>query len=515
MTHRIRFVSVVTLLLLLGALLAACGGTAGTSSATTAAGQPSAAPAEQPTAAAEQPTTAPAEQPTTAPAEQPTAATSATEVVTGTTGTSATTVTTGTGALRTPEEAAKDAAGGQQLSGTVSVLGTWGGSEQDSFMAMVKPFEDATGVQVSYEGTRDLNAVLTTRVQGGNPPDLAGLPGPGQMAEFARQGKLIDLSTVLDTAAYNQQYAKSWVDLGTVDGKLVGIFIKASVKGLIWYDPKVWKDKNFQQPKTWDEMMTLSKQMADSGVTPWCVTLESGAASGWPGTDWLEDIVLRQAGPDKYDQWYQGKLAWTSPEIKQAWQAWGQIVGDPKMVYGGPNTMLTTNFGNGGDPLFANPPGCYMHHQASFITDFFVKNTPNLKPTQDFDFFGFPSFGGSNGQSLEAAGDLFGMFKDTPAARALIKYLTTPEAQAIWVKRGGAISPNKQVPPGTYPDDLSRKSAQLLTSAETVRFDASDLMPEAMNNAFWKAILDYVQSPDQLDSILQNLDTVQKDAYKK
>lgn len=419
------------------------------------------------------------------------------------------------GGLRTPEEAALAAAGGQQIGGTVTVLGVWGGSEQDSFLAMVKPFEDATGVKVEFTGTRDLNAVLTTQVQGGNPPDLAGLPGPGQMAQYARDGKLVDLSNVLDVSTYESQYAKTWLDLGTVDGQLVGIFIKAAVKGLIWYDPKVWQANDFQIPQTWDETMSLSQQMADSGTTPWCVALESGAASGWPGTDWLEDIVLRQSGEQAYNDWWQGKLAWTSPEIKQAWETWGKIVADPKMVYGGANTMLTANFGDVGTPLFTDPPGCYMAHQASFITDFFVQNNPDLKPVDDFDFFGFPPFNPDTPVSTEIAGDLFGMFNDTPQARALINYLTTPEAQAIWVQRGGAISPNQAVPLSDYPDELSRKAAERLTSAEIAVFDASDMMPEAMNSAFWKAILDYVQTPDSLDNILQNLDSVQTDAYKQ
>lgn len=426
-----------------------------------------------------------------------------------------TTAAGASGSLRTPEAAALAAAGGQKIGGSVRVLATWGGAEQDSFMAMIKPFEDATGVQIDYTGTRDLNAILTTRVQGGDPPELAGLPGPGQMAQFAQQGKLIDLSTVLDMSTYNQQYAKTWADLGTANGKLVGIFIKASVKGLIWYDPKVFQAKGYAIPKTWDDMMALSKKIVDSGQTPWCEAVESAAASGWPGTDWLEDIVLRQSGEKTYTDWYTGKLAWTSPEMKKAWQTWGQIVTDPKMVYGGANTILTTNFGNVGTPLFTTPPGCYMVHQASFITDFFMQNTPGLKPVADFDFFPFPPFDASAPQSLEIAGDLFGMFKDTPQARALIKYLVTPEAQAIWVQRGGAISPNKSVPTTLYPDPLSKKAADMLVSAQVAVFDASDLMPEAMNAAFWKAILEFIQTPNNLDSILQNLDTTRQSAYPK
>ncbi len=488
---RITIVTIVSL----GMILTACTGGAATTPTSTSV--PSGA-TEAPTTAATEAATMGATEAATMPAmETPTEA------------------LPNTGGLRTPEEAALAAAGGQQIGGTVSVLAVWGGNEQDSFMAMIKPFEDATGIKVEYTGTRDLNAVLTTRVQGGNPPDLAGLPGPGQMAQYAQQGNLIDLSSILDMSTYNNEYAKTWQDLGTVDGKLVGIFIKSSVKGLIWYDPKVWQDNNYQIPTTWDEMMSLSQQIADSGSTPWCVALEGGAASGWPGTDWLEDIVLRQSGAQTYNDWWQGKIAWTSPEIKQAWQTWGQIVADPNMVYGGANNMLTTNFGNVGDGLFTNPPNCYMAHQASFITDFFQQNNPGVQPVQDFDFFGFPGFQADSPVSTEMAGDLFGMFNDTPQAEALIRYLVTPEAQDIWVKRGGAISPNQDVPTADYPDALSQKAAARLTSAEIAVFDASDLMPEAMNNAFWQAILDYVQNPQNLDSILQNLDSVQQDAYNQ
>ncbi|HLZ69094.1 MAG TPA: ABC transporter substrate-binding protein [Dehalococcoidia bacterium] len=415
-----------------------------------------------------------------------------------------------------PGAAALAAAGGKKIGGSVNVLGTWGGSEQDSFLAMVKPFEDATGVKVNYEGTRDLNAVLTTRVQGGNPPELAGLPGPGQMAQFAQQGKLVDLDSVLDMSAMKQQYPESWLQLAQVGGKQVGIFIKVALKGPIWYDPKTLsKFSTGQTPKTWDELLALTDKIAQSGTTPWCIGMESGAASGWPGTDWLEDIVLRQAGPDVYDQWYQGKIKWTSDQIKQAWQSWGKIVANSKDVFGGSNTVLSTNFGDAGTPMFSNPPKCYLMHQGSFITDFFVKNTPGLKPITDFNFFMFPDIDPKYTGSAEVAGDLFGMFKDTPQARALIKYLATPEAQAIWVKRGGALSPNKLVSPEVYPDELAKEQAQIITTTKTAKFDASDLMPDAMNTAFYKAVLDYIQNPGNLDSILANLDKVQADAYKQ
>ncbi len=404
---------------------------------------------------------------------------------------------------------------GQKLGGTVTVLGVWGGAELESFLAMVKPFEEQTGVKVQFEGTRDLNAVLTTRIEGGNPPDVAGLPGPGQMAEFARAGKLTPLDAVLDLGAMRQQYAQSWIDLATVDGKVYGIFIKAALKGLIWYDPKVFEAAGYQVPATWDELLALTDRIASEGKTAWCIGLESGAASGWPATDWIEDIMLRTGGPDAYDKWYRHEVAWTDPTVRRAWELFGKIATNPKYVYGSQQGVLATNFGESPFPLFTDPPGCYLHHQATFIQDFILKQYPNLTPGEDFDFFAFPPIDAGVPKAVEAAGDLFGMFKDTPQARALMTYLTTPEAQTVWVKRGGALSPNRKVSLDQYPDPLSRRAAEILTSADVARFDASDLMPEAVNAAFWKGTLDYVQNPARLDGILQNLERIAQDAYKR
>ena len=393
-----------------------------------------------------------------------------------------------------------------ELGGTVTVIGTWGGSEQESFLAMVKPFEDATGIDVQYTGTRDLNAVLTTGVASGILPDLAGLPGPGQMAEYATAGALKPLDEVLDVATYKAETGAGLVDLGTVDGKIAGVFIKAAVKGLIWYNPKIYTGG---QPASWDDLESKGAAAAAAiggDARPWCTGIESGAASGWAGTDWIEDFVLRAAGPDVYDKWVAGEQKWTSPEIRSAFESFGKVVSES---YGGSKNVNATNFGDAGNPLFANPPGCVFLHQASFITDFFQKQG-GAKPG-DYDFYPFPDINPAYTGAVEGAGDLFGMFNDTPQARALIKYLVTADAQAIWVGRGGALSANKNVT--NYPDDVSKRSAEILANAKVFRFDASDLMPAAMNEAFWAGIVAYVQDSSKLDSILADLDTTQSSAY--
>jgi alpha-glucoside transport system substrate-binding protein len=407
-------------------------------------------------------------------------------------------------ATSAPATSATPAASGGSLAGqSVTVIGTWGGAEQDAFLAMVKPWETQTGATVKYTGTRDLNTVLTTGVASGVLPDLAGLPGPGQMTEWA--GSLMDLGTVLDTATYKSETAAPLVSLGTVNSKLVGVFIKTAVKGLIWYDPKT-VDLSSTPPATWDALQAAITANKSKVKSPWCLGVESGAASGWPGTDWIEDFVLRQAGPDVYNQWWQGKVKWTDPAIKTAFQSFGDIVANS---YGGSTGVNATNFANAGDPLFAAQPGCLFLHQASFITG--LGAFPKMKAGTDYNFFPFPDINTQFTGAVEGAGDLFGMFHNTPASASLMAYLVTAPAQDIWVKAGGAISANKNAT--DYPDAVSKASAQLLANAKIFVFDASDLMPSAMNAAFWSAIVAYVKTPGSLDTLLTGLDKAQVDAY--
>jgi alpha-glucoside transport system substrate-binding protein len=238
----------------------------------------------------------------------------------------------------------------------------------------------------------------------------------------------------------------------------------------------------------------------------WCVALESGADSGWPGTDWIEDLVLRTAGPDVYDKWVAGEQKWNSPEIKAAFEEFGKVLDD---TYGGATTVNSTNFGDGGNPLFTDPPGCLFHHQASFITDFFKKQ--GGAADGEFDFFPMPDINPDFAGAFTGAGDLFGLFSDKAAAKDLLKYLTTAEAQQIWVDRGGALSANTKVT--TYPDDVSKRSAETLTSAKIFRFDGGDLMPNAMKAAFFRAMVDFAEDQSKLDAILTSLDEVAAGAY--
>ncbi len=414
-------------------------------------------------------------------------------------------------ALTMARDAALQAAQGQKIGGSVNVMAVWGGEERDKFLATLKPFEEATGIKVEYEGTRDINAVLTTRIAGGNPPEIAGIPSLSLLEDWSAKGKLVDLDNIIGASTLKNNFSSGWLNLGSYKDKTFGMFFSASLKGLIWYNTKTYTGP--KAPRSWAELSAWTRAMAAKGTTPWCVGVESGAASGWAGTDWIENILLRQSGPKKYDDWYNGKLAWTSTEVKKAFQAFGAIVTNPKMVYGGPITVLSTNFGDAATPMFSAKPGCFLHHQATFISSFFEKNTPGIKAGTDFNFFGFPDINPQFAGSVEASGDMFGVFKETPQSKALIKYLSSSEAQAFRANLGGVLAANKTVPTSVYPDVVSQGAAKILANAKNVRFDASDLMPGKMNDAFWKAILEYTQKPQSLNAVLAKLDAVRLESY--
>jgi len=419
----------------------------------------------------------------------------------------------------------------EAATGTVTVLGTWTGNEQSGFEAMIRGFEQQTGIQVDYTGTRDADAVLSSDLEDGNPPDLAVLATPGELHQYAAAGTLVPLDSALASVPLASQYGPAWRALMQEPGPsgarhYYAIIVKAALKSVIWYDPRTlparYQSVLTSPGLTWQQLMNMTASTARSGTTPWCMGMEDSSNSGWPGTDWIEDILLHQSGPEVYDQWVAGTLPWTSAPVVSAWQTFGEIANTLGTVYGGTQAELITNYGQAGQPMFDGPPGCYLDHEASFITAFYTQDTLGSSPADghpqpgtDFRFVPFPTMSPAGQGAEEVAGDLLGMFRDTQAARELIAYLTGPKAQEAWITRpgSGAISVNKLVPLSDYPDPVSRALADNLTHAADVRFDASDSMPQVMENAFNTAILDYLDQPSRLGVILSDLDQVRKAAY--
>ena len=403
--------------------------------------------------------------------------------------------------------------GNGAANGKLSVMGVWGGQELDAFKKVVESFGKASGIRVEFEMTRDLPTLLTTRLEAGNPPDVVAITGLGLMRDLAREGQLIDLKTVLDLATLQQDYNPTWLDLATDQGGIYGLYISADIKSLVWYNPQAFAAKGYQVPATWEELNALLDQMVANGDTPWSIGLESGAASGWPGTDWIEDIMLRTASPEVYDQWVNHDIPWTDERVKRAFQIFGDIARDSELAWGGPTAVLSTNFGEAANPLFTDPPQAYLHRQASFITSFIKDNNPGLEAGRDFDFFPFPAIDPQFGNPVLGAADMLSMMNDTPAARAFMNYLATPGAQTIWVGELGKIGINKRINPNVYPDQITRKMARALQEASVFRFDGSDTMPAAVGaGAFWQGVLDYVGG-EELDSVLEYIENIADESY--
>ena len=392
----------------------------------------------------------------------------------------------------------------------VTVAVVWSGAELEAFEKALIPFEQETGIDVVVESVgRDLPAVLVTRVAAGNPPDVTGMPNPGQMKEFADQGALIALNGIVDLS----ESSEAFVNLASVDGQVYGLFISADLKSLVWYSPKAFAAKGYEVPTSWPALIDLCNKIVADGGTPWALGMESGAASGWVGTDWIEDIMLRTAGADVYDKWVDHEISWTDPRVKKAFEYFGQIVNAPGYIYGGATGALTIFFGDSPNALFTDPAGAYMHRQATFIQSFIKNANPDLVAGEDYDVFPFPAISPIFGNPLLGSGDLFSAFNDTPEVRALLTYLASAKAQAIWCAALGRLAINTTVDPSIYPDPITAKAAGMLAEAETFRFDGSDLMPAAVGaGTFWSGVLDYV-SGIPLETVLESIEASAIDAY--
>ena len=380
------------------------------------------------------------------------------------------------------------------------ILGSLTGVGQEIVEEAFAPFTAETGIEVVYEGTDAFATVLPIRIAGGDVPDLAIFPQPGLMVDLAREGALTPLDNVVDLETLTTAFGPDWVSLGTVDEQIYGVWMRSDPKSLVWYSPNAFEAAGYTIPTSWNELMALTESIAAEGKTPWCLGLESGEASGWVGTDWVEDILLRTAGPEVYDQWVTHEIPFNSPPVRAALQMFGDIVRNERYVRGGAVGAISTPFGDAPTPLFDQPPGCYLHRQASFITDFLPDS---VEPGRDTQVFLLPGSGPT--APLLTGGLVFAMTNNTPAAQAAMQYLTTVTPHASWAARG-YISPHQEVDLDLYPNDGIRQIAAVLDQADTIRFDGSDLMPAAVGaGTFWSEMVNYVSGADE-DAVLSAID---------
>ncbi|GAC1349582.1 MAG: ABC transporter substrate-binding protein [Ktedonobacteraceae bacterium] len=396
---------------------------------------------------------------------------------------------------------------------SIDVLTEYVAEELNSFNAINAAFTQKTGIKVSVESTRDLLAVLTTRVRGNDPPAVAGMPSLTEFQSLAKQGKLVQLDKFFNMSQIQQEYATTWINLGSVNGHLYAVFPKANTKGTIWYSPKQFTTNNYTIPKTWNDLITLSSNIASSGKYPWALGVESSASSGWPAADWVDQIYLNLNGPDLYDKWVLHQIPWTDPSIKNAIQMFGQIAHGNHYVNGAPQSILATNFQDASYLPFDTPPKSYMYYLGDFTEGFITAQFPGIKAGTDFNFFDFPTINTQYAGAVTGGADIMAALIDNDGTRQYMEFITTVQAQSIWPQRGGATSVNKLVPLSVYSDPVSRAAAQQLTTASVFRVGADDLMPTAMENAYWAGMLTYIGDPTKLDSMLSSLESTATQVY--
>ena len=395
------------------------------------------------------------------------------------------------------EEEAEDA--------VVNIFGAFVDTDAERFETSMVPFEEENDIDIEYEGSGDFESLIAVRAEGGDPPDIAAFPQPGLMTDMTQRGFVIDLSQWFDDEFLQEQYAQTWIDYGTVDDTLAGIWYRASVKSLVWYPVPEFEEAGYEIPETWDEMVALSEQIVADGGVPWAIGIESSNATGWVGTDWIEDIMLRTQPPEVYDEWVAGELDFDSPEVANAFEIMGTIWKNEDFVLGGANSILTTPFGDAVHPLLDNPPTAWLHRQASFITGFWPEDM-DVVVGEDIDYFYLPPIDEEYGRPVLGAGDVMSAMVDSDNVRTVMEWLASPESKRGWVEAGGFVSPNKTTPLDWYPTDADRGYAEILTNATTFRFDASDLMPgQVGTGSFWEGIVDWVQGTPTED-VLSRID---------
>jgi alpha-glucoside transport system substrate-binding protein len=391
----------------------------------------------------------------------------------------------------------------------VRVLGLWSGPELTSFETVKSAWEQSTGGTVEWTGARDLTGELHAQIAAGTPPDIAILPNVGLLHELAADGQLVPLASVLDMQQIQQDYSAPWLDLGSHDDELYGIFYKVNSKATVWYAPTAFAAAQYAVPSTWDEMIALADTMVADGRTPFSVVAPKvPGGGGWALTDWISQIVLDACGAELYDQWVAGEVPWTDACIRQSFERFDSIVQSPGYVLGGSERILATSDADGSAPMYTDPPDAYMYNMASFAQAFIAAKYPQLVAGDDYGFFPFPSIDPAHGATVTIGADVVVMLHDTPAARSFMTYLAGAESQRAWIELGGFTSVNRSVSADAYKDPVAREVADQLASADVIRFSAGDLMPAAVQQAWWKGMLQLVADPTTLDALLDSLTAV-------
>ncbi len=395
-----------------------------------------------------------------------------------------------------------DGGGGGEGDGEVTISGPETGAEADGFQESFATFSEEEGIEVTYSGSRDFETQIRVSAEGGELPDIAVIPQPGLVADLADQITPVPQET-LD--AHGDDYDPYLFDLVTVGGDVLAIPNKGDVKSLVWYSPSVFEENDYEIPETFDDLTTLADTMKEDGIAPWCIGIESGDATGWTITDWMEDIMLRLHGPDVFDQWVNHEIPFNDPQVKEAAQIVEEIWFTEGNVLNGRESIASTGFAQAGLPILDGE--CGMHRQANFYAANFADADAEIVfgPEGDVDAFYLPTISDDFGQVTLSGGTYIVAFNDDPSTLAAIDFLASTEyANArIEADKGGFLSPNKAHDTELYSSELDKTLAKILVEADPVRFDGSDSMPSEVGaGSFWSEGTDWVLGTNDLDQFL-------------
>ncbi|MBT9607366.1 extracellular solute-binding protein [Microbacterium sp.] len=401
---------------------------------------------------------------------------------------------------------------GSEGTTTVRISGGITGTEADALNQSFDQFTKDTGIKVVYTGDKSFEGNIVTKVSGGDAPDIAIVPQPGLLKTLIGTGEVQKASDAV-SANVDEYWGEDWKSYGTEDGTFYAAPMLANLKGYVWYSPTKFAEWGVQIPKTFDELLTLTQTIQQkTGAAPWCAGFASDAASGWPGTDWIEDMVLRQSGPEVYDQWVANEVTFTDPQIKQAFDAVGEILLNPAYVNAGFGDVKSINSTAFADVAAKVADGsCPMTHQASFLSANFLTvktaagETPTIAP--DGDVYAFLLPGVKEGElAVEGGGEFVASFSDDANVQKVVEFMSTPEFADARVKLGGVISANKGADPSLASSEFLTEAMKTLQDPKTtLRFDASDLMPATVGaGSFWKGMVSWIDGTPT-DTVLSDI----------
>ena len=372
------------------------------------------------------------------------------------------------------------------------------------FQPVLDEFTNRTGITAQYEEACDQNLIRNC-TDNGDCPDVAIIPWPGLLAELGEAGALADLSTFISSTVLNANYADTWIDLGKVNGALYGVWFNAHSKSLVWYDPTEFANHGWTTPTNWTDTIALSEQISNTtGTPPWSIGNESGPATGWPLTDWFEDILLRSAGPEIYDDLVAHDIPWTHTEVISAMTYFGDIFGNEDYQLGGKSGTLSKSFSDALYPPFEEPPRAYLHRQGNWAQSLINGQFPTQTAGTDYAVFPFPDISSTHTNAVMGAGDIATVFSNTTDAQSLIKFLITTDAAEIWITEGNT-SPNRSADTSLCPDPITRAAADQVANAGIFRFDLTDQLSGDLNEYVWSQMDDLVQAAPDLEAMKEVL----------